>query len=118
MYSDDFLAKKQNNSKSSFEDYGKLMVALRISAITVKHKSWEYEQEVRIISNFGKGKYQFNPKSLECVILGMNISKYYEKKVIAHLKNEKWKHVRLFKAQRSKSELALDIIELPKIGSN
>lgn len=105
----DLVSNSRFNSNEKFLDYMDLGIALLEAAITIKHSSWEYEAEERIISEV-KGQHSFEPEALVCIVLGMNISKEDENTIRSLLNLNPWQHVKIYRAQRSKAALSLEII--------
>lgn len=96
------------NPIDNFEKFCNIHSALEKALIEVKHENWRYEKEQRVVSHIS-GLQSFNPEALECVILGMNISREDKLTIRSLLTHQKWQHVQIFKAKRRKGELALDI---------
>ena len=104
----DWISKNRFNSNDVFFDYAEMSVALLDAAITVKHSSWRYEQEERIISEVD-GLHSFHAEALDRIVLGMNMSQENEATIISLLGNEQWRHVRLYRAKRGKAALSIDV---------
>ena len=111
----DIQSGKVYNSNDEFKNFCDISGALLNASITKKHVSWKYEQEIRIVYEGGSGPLVFKPEALECVILGMNITKADEMTIGNLLKQNKWSHAKIYKSKASVAELGLDIIEHPKI---
>jgi hypothetical protein len=109
----DINSGKVYNSSDGFKNFCDISKDLLNASITRKHISWKYEQEIRIVYEGGSGPRIFDPVALECVILGMNITKGDEVTIRNLLKQDKWSHVVLYKSKASVAELGLDIIEHP-----
>lgn len=109
----DYISKKRFNSGHGFLDQMELSSSLLEAAITIKHFSWSYEQEVRIVSDFC-GPHYFDKEALDHVILGMKISREDEMIICSLLDNELWKHVRIFKAEKGKAMLSVEIRDVSK----
>ncbi len=108
---DDLISKKRFNSNDTFLNLCELGQALLDAAITIKHSSWSYEVEERIVSEVS-GLHSFRPEALDHIVLGMNISMDDEATVCSLLKNSQWRHVNLFKAKRGKAALTVEIIPI------
>lgn len=63
-----------DNSEDEFKNHMNMALGLLKASLAQKHKSWAYEEEIRIISEEGAMATSFNPEALESVVLGMNIS--------------------------------------------
>ncbi len=100
------------NSENEFDNHMKMALDLLNASLTQKHKSWEYEEEIRIISEEGPKPMSFKPEALESVVLGMNISPADTKIVKELLAHRKWSHVKIYKAQPKAAELGLDIVPI------
>ncbi len=107
---EDLQSRKRFNSVNVFANHCMLGQALLDAALTVKHNSWEYESEVRIISE-SNGFQSFKAGAIDCVILGMNISRSDEFTLRSILSAPEWSHVKIYRAVRSEAALALKVIE-------
>ena len=108
----DLMLKKRFNSEDGFLNFCDLSSALLDAAFTVKHSSWSYEQEERIVSH-ESGLHSFRAEALERVVLGMKITKTDEYTVRSLLDNEQWSHVRIFRATKGRAALKVNILEAP-----
>ena len=107
---DDLLKKRKYNSRDDFDNYCKLSDALLNAALTVKHKSWNYEKEVRVISEFN-GLQNFESQAIQIVILGLKVTEEDEDTIRSLLASNEWKHVKIYKAIRSKAALKIEIVD-------
>ncbi|EPU4510262.1 hypothetical protein ACVW8L_004484 [Vibrio parahaemolyticus] len=107
---EDLQSRKRFNSVNVFANHCMLGQALLDAALTVKHDSWGYESEVRIISE-SNGFQSFKAGAIDCVILGMNISRSDEFTLRSILSAPEWSHVKIYRAVRSEAALALKVIE-------
>lgn len=107
---EDFNTRTRFNSGNKFLDHCQLSQALLDAALTVKHENWQYEHEVRVISEVN-GVQGILPSAIETVVLGLNISNSDEHTIRSILSNSEWNHVRLYRAVRGKAALKLDIVE-------
>jgi hypothetical protein len=107
---EDLHTKSRFNSVNVFANHCMLGQALLEAALTIKHESWKYESEVRVISEMN-GFQSFNTSAIDCVILGMNISKSDEFTIRSILSASEWSHVRIKRAVRSEAALALKVVE-------
>jgi hypothetical protein len=98
------------NSPDDFMNFVGLGNALLDAALSVKHESWKYEDEVRIVSE-DNGLHEFNPEAIDHVIFGINTPQSDQETIKNILKSSTWQHVRIFHAQRSKAALSLDIVD-------
>lgn len=108
---EDLILNKRFNTKDGFLNYCDLSYALEEATFTVKHSSWKYEKEERIISQIS-GAHTFKPEALDHIILGMNISSRDEETITQLLKNNDWTNVKVLKAKKGKAALSLDIEEV------
>ena len=106
----DFNGGREYHSDDDFDNHCKMASDLLDASLTKKHKSWEYEEEIRIISEVGSRPMSFYPEALESVVLGMNISMGDTQVIKELLEHKKWSHVNLYKAQPSTAELGVDIV--------
>lgn len=109
----DLISKKRFNSNDGFLNLCDMSQALLDAAITVKHSSWDYEEEERIVSEVS-GLHSFRTEALGSLVLGMNISDSNEATIRSLLDNDQWRHVRLFKAKRGKAALTVEIFEVQR----
>ncbi len=98
------------NSPDEFMNYCDLSSELLRAALSVKHKSWSYENEVRIISE-DHGLHDFQPGAIDHIIFGINTLKSDQETVRNILASPTWQHVRVFHTRRSKAALSLDIVD-------
>lgn len=106
----DLILQKRFNSNDGFLNLCEMSSALEDAAFTVKHSSWSYENEERIISHCA-GPHSFRPEALDHIVLGMNISKTDEATIKSLLDSSRWRHVRIFKATRGRAALSVDVNE-------
>ncbi|TOH99341.1 hypothetical protein CGI39_24055 [Vibrio parahaemolyticus] len=107
---EDLQSKSRFNSVNVFANHCMLGQALLEAALTIKHESWKYENEVRVISEMN-GFQSFKSAAIDCVILGMGISKSDEFTLRSILSAPEWSHVKIYRAVRSEAALALKLIE-------
>lgn len=107
---DDLVLGKRFNSNDCFLNVCNIAQALEEATFTIKHSSWSYEKEERLISQVA-GPHSFNAEALDRVVLGMNISKRDEAIIKSLLDRNEWRHVRIFKATRGQAALSIDIHE-------
>ena len=105
---DDLQSGKRFNSDDGFLNLWQMASALMLASITVKHKSWEYEEECRIVVE-RYGLYEFDPKCLKSIIFGLKSSVGDRKVVSSLIKNPKWTHVELKEIKRGRGALDLKI---------
>lgn len=80
-------------------------------ALSHKSSAWSYEREWRVIKLGFHGLHQLNPKALKSIILG--IENKTEKEIRDALSaNTAWSHVKLKKAEPSKTNYEINLIEL------
>ncbi|MEJ2046197.1 MAG: DUF2971 domain-containing protein [Reinekea sp.] len=106
----DLVLQKRFNSNDGFLNLCEMSSALEDAAFTVKHSSWSYEKEERIISHC-IGPHSFQPKALDHIVLGMNISRHDEATIKSFLNIPTWDHVRIFRATRGRAALSIDVNE-------
>ena len=63
----------------------------------IKSEVWRYEREWRVVA-FGSGKSHFDPKDLDGVILGVQISKRDRRAILSILRKKVYSHVELLQA--------------------
>ena len=107
---EDLISKKRFNSEDGFLNLSDMSHALIDAVFTVKHSSWSYEQEERIISHVS-GAHSFRAEALDHIVLGMNISRRDELTIRSLLTSPQWRHVRFFRAKRGRAALSVDICE-------
>lgn len=98
------------NSPDEFINYCDFSAELLKAALSVKHKSWSYENEVRIVSE-EHGLHEFNPEAIDHVVFGINTPRSDQDTVRSILASPKWQHVRVFHTRRSKAALSIDIVD-------
>ncbi|MGZ3236720.1 MAG: DUF2971 domain-containing protein [Burkholderiaceae bacterium] len=104
----DLTDKKRFNSADSFANLADLTDACLQAALTVKHSSWQYEDEVRVLSEVA-GMHTFQPEVLSHVVFGLNMSRDDKMTILKLLDNDTWSHVNVFQANRGKAALALRV---------
>ena len=107
----DVISGNKFSSGNGFVDAVFLSKALFVAAITIKHYSWRYEKEERLISD-RYGLHYFRAEALDHVILGMNTPKEDEMTIRSLLAKDSWKHVRLFKTRKVNAKLAIERYEI------
>ncbi len=107
---EDLNTKARFNSVDLFANHCSLGFALLETALTVKHESWHYEKEVRVVAEIN-GFQSFHPSAVDCVILGLNTSKSDELTLRSVLSTPEWLHVKVKRAVRSEAALSLKIVD-------
>ena len=77
-----------------------------------KSELWDHEEEIRIVKQSPSGPYKFSKKCLTQVVFGCRTEDVDRNKVIKHLKDYGYDHVRLKRAVPSKVSYALEIQDL------
>ncbi|WP_240496033.1 DUF2971 domain-containing protein [Vibrio parahaemolyticus] len=107
---EDFNTKARFNSPNLFANHCSLGHALLETALTVKHESWRYENEVRVVSEMN-GLQSVRPSAIDCVIFGLNISKADELTFRSVLSAPEWQHVKIKRIVKSEAALSIKIQE-------
>jgi hypothetical protein len=77
-----------------------------------KSELWDHEEEIRIVKQSPSGPYKFSKKCLTQVVFGCRTEDANRNKLIKHLKDYGYDHVRLKRAVPSKVSYALEIQDL------
>lgn len=80
-----------------------------------KSKSWEYEQEYRLISN-ASGALKYDPSSVEAIILGERMP-HDQKTLITELIHRKYPKTNIQVCRKIRDSYNLEIVEYPAQGN-
>ena len=84
-------------------------IVLSIGLIS-KHKSWQYEKEVRILRK-RSGTIMFNPKHISEIVFGLKTNYGDRKTIVKLLEGPEWSHVKYYRMIKSNVGFDLKKVE-------
>lgn len=103
-----------NNRPPLFDEYGKTnSETTGVNACLTKAKTWEYEQELRVVRMQPEGIYSFNRSQMSAVYFGLKINSEH-KKELSRLIDSSNNHTKT-KIKKHDVEIAFDKFELTKV---
>lgn len=112
-YQDDFPFKEIIERFKYFEKYpgtnnvNSIAGDIFYSVLGTKYSSWRYEKERRLLFCRSEAK-EFKPEAINSIALGLHMSERNEQTIKKMLSGEEWKHIKWYKAEKSKTKYALE----------
>ena len=104
---DYFLEFARCSQTPKWEEFWSPLISM---GLAVKSKSWEHENEVRIIRGM-PGKVQFLPTELKIVIFGLHMKQKNRNKIKKILSGNEWGHVHMKEVIREHDGFKLKVID-------